>query len=172
MNCEKAKELAITTMMDHGLIDKGWVFGWFNGFSCAGYCLETDKTISLSKTIVSLESVAFVLDTIQHEIAHALVGCKQGHNEIWKKQARDLGCSDQRTFTYSPIVEAARLRKVKFVICFEGKICYTYLRKPNRKTIANINSLWVGGCKKQTQGHLKVETYNPDVHVEYFKNEY
>ena len=42
-------------------------------------------------------------DTILHEIAHALVGPSHGHNAIWRRKAREIGCSAMRchnlTFT-------------------------------------------------------------------------
>lgn len=32
-------------------------------------------------------------DTVLHEIAHALVGIKEGHNYVWYRKAKEIGCS-------------------------------------------------------------------------------
>ena len=41
-------------------------------------------------------SVDHITDTILHEIAHALVGPRHGHNAIWRQKAREIGCTAMR----------------------------------------------------------------------------
>ena len=62
----------------------------------AGLCDFRKKVISLSKYYISYADKEHIKDTILHEIAHALVGPRQGHNKIWKKTALSLGCSGTR----------------------------------------------------------------------------
>jgi predicted SprT family Zn-dependent metalloprotease len=35
-------------------------------------------------------------DTVLHEIAHILAGPEAGHGRLWKRIAREIGCSAQR----------------------------------------------------------------------------
>lgn len=86
-----ADVLARDLMAQYGLTDWGWSFR----FDCAkvrlGLCSFRRKTISLSKALVLLNSREEVLDTLLHEIAHALVGVQHGHDLTWKLKARSLG---------------------------------------------------------------------------------
>jgi hypothetical protein len=51
-----------------------------------------------------------VRDTILHEIAHALVGPRHGHDATWAARARAIGCSGQRCVSPdSPTAPAAWL---------------------------------------------------------------
>lgn len=53
--------------------------------------------IRLSIHMIPTMEEAEVKDTILHEIAHALVGCHQGHNWIWRQKAIEIGCNGERT---------------------------------------------------------------------------
>ena len=44
----------------------------------------------------TLHSDDEVLDTILHEIAHALVGPQHGHDAVWRAKAREIGCTGER----------------------------------------------------------------------------
>lgn len=37
-----------------------------------------------------------VTNTILHEIAHAIVGAKHGHDRVWRAKALEIGCDGQR----------------------------------------------------------------------------
>lgn len=99
MNLLAAQSLAIELMDQHGLIDLKWYFEFDNSKRRFGCCNYTKKCISLSKELVLLNDVAQVKDTILHEIAHALVGSKNGHNYIWKQKAIEIGCNGKRCYT-------------------------------------------------------------------------
>ena len=36
------------------------------------------------------------MDTLLHEVAHAIVGHEAGHGPVWKQKARELGCKGDR----------------------------------------------------------------------------
>lgn len=62
----------------------------------AGVCRFDRRQIGLSGPLTARMEEDVVRDTILHEIAHALVGPRHGHDAVWKRQARALGCSAER----------------------------------------------------------------------------
>ena len=62
-----------------------------------GLCSYRKKIIELSKYYVELNPEQSVMDTILHEIAHAKVGCGNGHNRTWKNMAIKLGANPRST---------------------------------------------------------------------------
>lgn len=94
MKLLEASNLARATMAEH--LDVSWQFAWDNALRRAGRCSYRTKTISLSKPVTEISDEAEVLDTILHEIAHALVGPNHGHDAVWRAQAQALGSSGAR----------------------------------------------------------------------------
>jgi predicted SprT family Zn-dependent metalloprotease len=94
MKLLEAEDLALELMGQHGLSD--WKFDWHNRKRALGTCNQTKKTIFLSKTFVPELEISQVKNTILHEIAHAIVGVRQGHNHIWKRKAIEIGCTGDR----------------------------------------------------------------------------
>ena len=62
------------------------------------------RMITLSKALVQLNDEAQVKDTILHEIAHAICGHANGHNEVWRQTARVIGCNGSRTYNSNEVV--------------------------------------------------------------------
>ncbi len=97
MEITKAKRLALSKMKEYGLIKKGWEFRFDYAKRRLGVCriTKTEKVIGLSKYWVKGLEDDEVLDTILHEIAHALTpGC--GHNKEWKKKCVEIGAKPDR----------------------------------------------------------------------------
>lgn len=88
--------LARALMVSHQLYY--WRFKWNNAKHFAGMCKYRSEIIVLSKPLALLRSFENTRDTILHEIAHALVGGKQGHNEVWKSKALEIGCNGERCY--------------------------------------------------------------------------
>lgn len=105
MDLQRAEQLAIELMEKHGLRPKGlntglygyWSFDWHRKKMSSGTCSYTRNTIFLSKPITELSKEEDVLDTILHEIAHALTP-HHGHDAVWKKKAKEIGCKAERCF--------------------------------------------------------------------------
>ena len=93
MELNDVKYLALRLMNRHGLITKGWNFAFDNARRRLGLCSHRKKIISLSKYYIPLVDIEEINDTILHEIAHALVGSKNGHNHFWKQKAIEIGCN-------------------------------------------------------------------------------
>lgn len=124
MNLNEVKTLAEHTMWEHGLIQKGWTFAWGHGKQTFGTCvfrkvvtknrrrvLVDVNEIRISKHLSAINDKETVMDTILHEIAHALVGRGHGHDYVWKSKAREIGCNAKRTFNKDDAVTIDRPSK-------------------------------------------------------------
>ena len=87
----KANEL----IKKYGLSD--YKFEFDNAVSRFGYCSNTNKIISLSKKLTELNTEQAVIDTILHEIAHALTPY-QNHNEVWQRVCKAIGGNGERCY--------------------------------------------------------------------------
>lgn len=94
MNLADAHQLATRLIAEHGLT--GWTVAFDRAKTRAGACRPHLRLISLSARITRLHSEAEVRDTVLHEIAHALVGPRHGHDEVWRAQALAIGCTGLR----------------------------------------------------------------------------
>ena len=93
----EAIEMAIELMKAHGLV--GWRIKFDHARRRAGQCDFSKKVISLSRLYVRVANKDHIRDTILHEIAHALVGPRHGHDAVWRQKAREIGCTATRCHT-------------------------------------------------------------------------
>jgi predicted SprT family Zn-dependent metalloprotease len=98
MKVSEAYDLATKLLQEHGLRQKGWVIDIDNAKRRFGCCNYTQKEISLSRPLIEANDYAQVLDTILHEIAHALTPGHH-HDEVWKAKCREIGCKDERCYS-------------------------------------------------------------------------
>lgn len=92
----------------HGLED--WEVAYDNAKLRAGICRFSDRVLGLSAPLTAVHSEDDVRDTILHEIAHALVGPRHGHDAVWRARARAIGSTGERCVSAeSPRVQAAWL---------------------------------------------------------------
>lgn len=94
VDLEEAARLARTLMVEHGLSD--WTLVFDRAKRRAGICRYDRRQIGLSAPLTALHDEAEVRDTILHEIAHALVGARHGHDALWRATARRIGSSGER----------------------------------------------------------------------------
>ena len=92
MNLKQAEALA-RYQLGRLKITRSWRVDWYIDNVSAGKCEHVLKQICFNKLWVLLNSKAHALDTILHEVAHALVGPDAGHNSIWRSRFMQLGGS-------------------------------------------------------------------------------
>lgn len=115
MKLADAEQMAYSLMRFHGLVvhdysleaprslvRRGqWAFDWMQKrkrFRRAGQCVWSTKTIMLQPRFVECNYPLIVKRTILHEIAHALVGARNGHNRLWREQAIAIGDDGGRCY--------------------------------------------------------------------------
>lgn len=153
MILEKAEQLMYEKMELHGLGD--WGFQWNNAKTIYGQCNDTKRTLYLSRILTAIVDELHVLDTILHEIAHALVGCEHGHDAIWKAKATEIGCDGNRTCKKA--ISDNELPP-KWVMTYNGEVVNRYFRKPNKNTFNKLPYLELIG-RPETLGKLKLVEY-------------
>ena len=130
----KFLNLARSEMDKNGLVD--WKLDLDHAKVRAGACFFREKKISFSRNFIKNSNDSDIYDTILHEIAHALVGPKHGHDIVWKKMAKKLGCSAKRCHNF----EFSNYKWIRYCenFCWEQR---THRRKSKlicRKCGANV----------------------------------
>lgn len=142
----------------HGLSPLGWTGSLDSSASRFGLCRPSRKEISLSRTLVSLNSEKEVLDTILHEIAHALAvtetGENCGHDERWKAICRRIGARPERCYDASEVTTP----DAPWVLVHRdtGEVLSHCQRRPQ----GDLSQLYLKGRKRETLGQLQVRA-NP-----------
>src|SRR6266496_4809772 len=69
-----------------------------------GLCDHKNKTIFLNGFSIDTHPDSELLNTIRHEVAHALTPSHQ-HDDVWREMAKKLGCDNTREcgMSLSPI---------------------------------------------------------------------
>lgn len=101
MQFAEVRSLATELMAAHGLAD--WEFGFDGAKRRLGACWLQRRRITLSRHFVRLNGPEIVRDVILHEIAHALTP-GDGHGRLFKRKARELGCSGASCVPGSQVV--------------------------------------------------------------------
>jgi len=95
-----------------------------------GQCNHLTKVINLSKKLTINEIEDSVIDTILHEIAHALVGSGHGHGKVWINMALSIGCAAKRT-RVAKLNSFGLTESTKYVAVYNGQVYCRYVRQPN-----------------------------------------
>ena len=126
------RALAERKMAEH-LDLENWKFEFDNGKRRAGQCDYTNQRIQLSKYLVEIHSVDDSMQTLLHEVAHAMAGHEAGHSKAWLKIAKSIGYRNEK-FTGKEIAE----KTAPWVgVCPRGHLHYRY-RKPAAMTSCTI----------------------------------
>lgn len=101
MKLERAEGLVNYNLYKYKLLQKGWRFSWHNKKVSLGTCSYYRKRIYLAKWYTELNDEEEVLDTILHEIAHALSYTRygeagKGHGRLWKSVCIEIGAKPER----------------------------------------------------------------------------
>ena len=111
MDLIKAQDEAHSLMKEHGLFEEV-AFKFDKARSRFGrYQVRrnrvtgeiTERTISLSRKLTEINDEKDVIDTIKHEIAHALVGHREGHSWVWKSKASEIGARPVACFSVDEV---------------------------------------------------------------------
>ena len=108
----------------------GWSFSYDRArrrFGCTHY---TAKKISLSRVLCEMNDWETIRLVVLHEIAHALVGSKHGHDATWKRKCLQLGGDGKRLYTTEAVNTPEFKYKATCPVC--GKEYYR-LRAPRKK---------------------------------------
>jgi predicted SprT family Zn-dependent metalloprotease len=90
----RVRQLAEELMRKHGLVD--WTIEFGRGKQRLGSCDHAKQRILLSRLHVQMDSDSEVLNTILHEIAHALCDANEGHGKQWQAKTRQIGARPLR----------------------------------------------------------------------------
>jgi hypothetical protein len=147
MKLQLAETMAKDLMGFYGLGD--WNFTFDNAVRRLGLTRFSTKTISLSAPCTTVAvNPAQVLNTILHEIAHALVGVTHGHDDTWRLQAISIGCDGQRCTEADPIPGKYA---IKCLAC--NTSIGNYMRRPKADKLA---FKWHSKCGRSAKGQLQV----------------
>jgi hypothetical protein len=91
MDLKELEDIANREMMKHGLHD--WTFGLADTKRQLGVCKYRTKRIEIAEYYALNSSPQTVLDTLLHEIAHAIAGPAARHGPVWKAVAVRLGAT-------------------------------------------------------------------------------
>jgi predicted SprT family Zn-dependent metalloprotease len=123
-----ARDQAVALMAAHGL--HTWAFRFNTNVRRAGVCHYRPGRIELSAHFVERNSDAEVLDTILHEIAHALVGPRHGHDAAWKAKCVEIGARPRRCYDRAVDMPTGKWRAT----CPSCSTEYDRHRRPRRLT--------------------------------------
>lgn len=93
MDILQTQKVVYDHLVEYGLFDQGWRFKLTRAHKILGNCNYTAKLIGVSRYHIQYGTDAEILDTIKHEIAHALVGVGHGHGPIFQAMAIMLGAT-------------------------------------------------------------------------------
>lgn len=94
MDRNLASQSLRTELDKHGLGDWSIRISSDPNQSYLGLCSQKDKCIIINAHHVDLHPDDEVICTIKHEVAHAIVGCEHGHDDVWASKAREIGCDN------------------------------------------------------------------------------
>jgi predicted SprT family Zn-dependent metalloprotease len=116
MNTMTARRLAESAMRQYGLTRQGWVFQWDGAKRRYGQCSYSTKVLSFSKFLTEHSEEQDFMDTVMHEIAHALVGPGFGHGVVWRRKMIELGQKPDRTKSGNVAQVEARKAAANYVV--------------------------------------------------------
>lgn len=134
-------------LVKHELFDKGWRFKLTRAHLILGTCNYTNKFIGISRYHIQYGTDEEILDTIRHEIAHALVGPGYGHGLIFQAMTRKLGttsASKKKVTQSSP-------RQWEMICSCCG---FTIARRHRRMSIRKLRRKFHVACGLKSEGKL------------------
>lgn len=90
-----------------GLVNlKGWKLVWDKRpEKRAGQCRHRLKEIGISIKVAKARNIKGTINTVRHEIAHAVAGSGHGHNQIWRDMCKLTGAKQERCYNFNEVDE-------------------------------------------------------------------
>lgn len=98
MSVDKAAATAVAESILAEHLPREWRFAWDNAVRRFGACHYTKRLITISWPLASRNTAEEFVDTVKHEVAHALAGHAAGHGPKWKAVARAIGAEPTRCY--------------------------------------------------------------------------
>ena len=131
LTIETIPHVANAFLEEHDLFQKGWRFAWDNATQRAGCCQYRKLRITLSRHFVALnlkDQPDQIVDTILHEIAHALTR-GHGHDDIWKAKCVEIGANPTRCYDSATVKMPDGRYTAKCACCARAFSRHKKLRK-------------------------------------------
>jgi predicted SprT family Zn-dependent metalloprotease len=154
MEITHATNIALNLLVQHGLYNEGWVARLGKGQNRLGVCQYKTKIIRISRHHIQNATDAEIIDTIRHEVAHA-IAAKQGdrlHGPIWQSVALKLGANPRPTAKVSYQI-AQRTRKYLLTCTVCNRVMQ---RRANRVSAQRLQRLFHRQCGHISIGKLQV----------------
>jgi predicted SprT family Zn-dependent metalloprotease len=110
MDLITARVKAVTEMKKHGLLEKGWTFDFDRATSRLGQCNFGTKRITISKHFTGAATEEQFMQTVFHEVAHALLPVAAKHGWQWKQKAKEIGHTGER-LSHNPYYEQEQAKR-------------------------------------------------------------
>lgn len=123
MDLDAAERLANELLKGCKLTEQGWTFKFDDAPRRFGICRYREKQIGLSRKLVRLNTAEEVLNTILHEIAHAIDYIRHGssdHGPRWRQIALGLGCDGVARYSSSKVNTPPRRSRVSITDILGG----------------------------------------------------
>jgi predicted SprT family Zn-dependent metalloprotease len=129
MTLQDILNLGAELLQTYGLTD--WTMGFNRQKRNLGLCRYRVKRIELSIDYALTASADSIVDTIKHEVAHAITGPGHGHDDVWKATAVRVGATPQRCAVTDGGMKDVFSKPKYIAACACGQP-HTLYRKPKR----------------------------------------
>lgn len=162
-------------LLKHGLHDWGLRLNPDSRLEYLGLCSYKDKCIILNAHHVDTHPDASVINTLKHEIAHALTPGHQ-HDSVWREKAIEVGCTEFSAcsaISFSPTaIDAIRSGATLEVEVDIETIPEQTIYKPKYKITQLRDKCEVCGKVAITKGEIDLpndDPFKPDVKLIYLE---
>ena len=179
MDLKELEAIAVRELKANGL--RGWTFGLTGTKRRLGVCKYQAKRIEITEYHVRNNPPSTVLDTLRHEIVHAIAGSAAKHGPAWKAVAVRLGatpraCDDSHETVVTPgdwratcpactktFHRYRRPRSLSGYRCryqARSPLVFEFMGDPARRPVvpmtAEESANWEARCTGCETGHLRV----------------
>lgn len=102
---QQIEQAAKEALNRYQLTEQGWTFRWDRARRRFGSCDYGRKQITLSVHLARLNTLAQCIDTVLHEVAHAIAGQAAGHGPRWKAACKRVGAQPERCYAADEVVQ-------------------------------------------------------------------